>query len=213
MERSTSSLAGPISGIAFVGLLIASLTRIAGDPGVRPEHPAEQIAPFLGDNHGSYRVSAYLLLLGLFFLVWFLGDLHQRLRARVEPSGQWVVSVFFAGGLLLISAALVGGLITLGMSTLGEYGDDPQVARTLLTLWWQQAALTVPGAAALSGAGALLSLRYDALPAWLGAIALLSFVAALAVPWIPVYALWILATSVTLISERPHARVERPAAV
>ena len=62
-------------------------------------------------------------------------------------------------------------LVSAGFTLAGsvsDYGRDPQVARTLVVLQWDWIMVVAAPLAALVGGTAVVSLRFGALPKWLG---------------------------------------------
>ncbi|MDP8992825.1 MAG: hypothetical protein M3N31_07230 [Actinomycetota bacterium] len=200
MERRVWGWLGPVSGILFAVLLVAALATGPGDPGVDPDDPAGEIAGRLVEQSDDNRVSFVLFGLALFFFIWFLGHMRDRFH-RVGEEGRWLVSVFWAGGLLVGAAFLVLGLVQAAQFAVDDYGADVQAAKALFALGWNAAAVLGPPVAAMAGAAAVVILRFGVLPTWLGWVAVVSFVAAIVAPWIPVFVLWVLLVSVALLVE------------
>lgn len=209
MDRRSWWWAGPISGILFVVLLVVGFSIAGGDPGVDPDDPAEQIASRLAQDRDDNELSFPFLGLAIFFFVWFLSHLRDRFR-RVGEEGDWLVSVFWAGGLLFAAVFLMQGLVQAAQFSIDDYGADAQAAKALFALGWNSALILSPPVAAMTGAAAVVTLRFGVLPRWLGWLSVLAFVAAIAMPWIPVFALWVLLVSIVLIVERRREQV-RPA--
>lgn len=201
-----------LSGIAFVVLLVASL--LVSDPNrdaqqtVSPEQASTVLARTMAEHREETALGAYLGLLSIFSLLWFVAYLQRQLR-RAEGDGGWLASVAYGGGLVFagVMTAAVGYQIAMGV--LGDYGRDPVVAKTLVVLTWDHLAVTAAPVAALVGGASGVALRYGALPRWLGwfgvpvMLVLLSptFVAGQVgyLAGLFGFFLWIIATSVVLV--------------
>ena len=209
MERATQGRAGPVCGLGFVAAYAALFALLAGvDPGLRPGDDPEVIAAATGELLGG-AAEPVLFAFGastLLFVV-FLADLHQRVRRAVGDDGGWLATTMLAGGILLVVAYLVTLVVWIGQGVAVHYeAPDPVVVATLYTLAWNSLAVSIPGILAMTGAAAVASLRYRALPTWLGGLAVLAFVAGFVTYWVPVWLLWVLATASTLLVRRSESR-------
>jgi hypothetical protein len=158
------------------------------------------MAARLSDTSQLERFAGPMVLMAaVFFLLGFVGFLHQRLQERSEESRRWIATVFLAGGLVLAAALLFQGFIVLTQTTVVDLAGDAQVAKTLYLLDWLGLAVVVPGVAAMTGAAALLALRDGALHPSLGGLAILAFAATFVMYWAPVWLLWVLITSLFLL--------------
>jgi hypothetical protein len=97
------------------------------------------------------------------------------------------------------AAFLMQGFIQVAQFALDDYGPDVQVAKTLAVLGWNGLSLLSPGIALMMAAAAALILKGGGLPRGLGWLAALGFLAS-PLPWIPVFALWVLVTSIYLLA-------------
>jgi hypothetical protein len=201
MERRTWSWLGPVSGILFVAFLVVAVAIGEGDFGVDPEDPAEVIARRLAADSDENELAFVFFGLATFFFIWFLSHLRDRFR-RVGDEGDWLVSVFWAGGILSVAVFLIQGLVQAAQFSIGDYGGDVQAAKALFALEWNSAMLLGPPVAAMMGAAAVVVLRFGVLPKWLGWVAALTFVTAIVAPWIPLFAVWVLLVSIVLLVER-----------
>jgi hypothetical protein len=200
MERRAWGWLGPVSGILFVAFLVVAVVIGEGDPGVDPEDPADQIARRLAADSDENELALPFFGLAIFFFIWFLSHLRDRFR-RVGDEGDWLVSVFWAGGLLSMAVLLIQGLVQAAQFAVDDYGADVQVAKALFALEWNSALLLGPPVAAMMGAAAVVILRFGVVPKWLGWFAALTFVGAILLPWIPLFALWVLLVSIVLLVE------------
>ena len=196
---------GPACGVlAAVAFVAAQALFPLRGLGVRPEDPAEQISAAMTERlQGGTEFSLFavmlLFLAAVFLLIWFLADLHHRLQRCAEERRRWIATVFLAGGLTLVAALLIQGFVGLVQITIVDFGEDAQVARTLLSLSWVGFGVVIPGVAAMTSAAAVLSLRFGALPTPVGVLAALAFVATFAMYWVPVWLLWVAVTAAVLL--------------
>ena len=160
-----------LSGIAFVGLLVASI--IVSDPNrdatqpVSPTQPAATLAQVLAARQDATRLGAHLGLLSIVALLWFLAALRRHL-ARAEGEDGWLAAAAHGGGLVLAGVLTAGVGYQLAMGVLRDYGSDPAVAKTLVVLTWDHLAVVAAPVAVLVGATSAASLCCAALPRWLG---------------------------------------------
>jgi uncharacterized membrane protein YkvI len=206
MDRRTWGWLGPVCGILFVIVATVAVV-IAGEmDDIDPDDPARKIARELTDKHDDIQLSFILFGVALFFLLVFLGYLRDYF-GRVSAEGTWLVSVFWAGALAYVAAFLIQGFAQQALFVIDDYRRDPVMAKTLYSLGWNSLLLLSPGILAMAGAAAILTFRHRVLPMWLGALSILVFIGA-AFPWIPLFPLWVLLTSIVLL-----VRMRRPAPV
>ncbi len=200
MERRAWGWLGSVSGILFVVFFVVAFSIASTDPGVDPGDPAGDIARRLAEQIDENQLSFPFFALAIFFFVWFLSHVRDRFR-RVTEEGDWLVAVFWAGGVLSAAAFLMQGLVQAAQFSIDDYGGDVQAAKALLALGWNSALLMGPPVALMTGAAAVVILRFGLLPKWLGWAAVVAFAAAIVAPWIPVFALWVLLVSIVLLVE------------
>ena len=162
---------GALSGIAFVALLVASI--VVSDPNrdaeqaVGPEQASASLARTLAERREATRLGAYVGLLSVFTLLWFLAYLRRHLR-RAEGEDGWLASVAYGGGLVFAGVMATGVGYQVAMGVLEDYGADAPVAKALVVLTWDHLAVAAAPVAALVGGASAVGLRFDALPRWLG---------------------------------------------
>jgi hypothetical protein len=203
MDRRTWGWLGPVCGILFV--VVATIAVIlVGDMDIDPDDPAGRIARDLTDKRDDIELSFFLFGLALFFLLVFFGYLRDYL-SRVPPEGSWLVAVFWAGALAYVAAFLIQGFAQQATFVLDDFREDTVMAKTLYSLGWNSLWLLGPGLLAMTGAATILTFRHRVLPTWLGVFSILAFLSAVT-PWIPLFPLWVLLTSIVLL-----VRMRRPA--
>lgn len=191
--NKTSRWLGPISGILFVAALALSNNTFNGIEAEPSDSASTALAAFQAgaDHIGS---AALIEMLGLGFLLLFLGDLRTRLRVKRGPD--WTADGILAGGGALVVAVIIVTAFTLAGAVAGENGHV-EVAQMAVDFLWEGTYLFTPGLLAFGISAAVAAFGNRAIPRWLGAIAVLVTLGALA-PWlgILVFVAWVLAASV-----------------
>ena len=201
------------TGVVFVLLVIAGLA-VAGTAGLDAKAPAALFAADIQENCRALGAAAFLMGLGGVFLLWFVGSFRSVLR-RAEGEPGRLSEVAFASGALLSFMWILWGMLVASAIGLSVHYEHPQGAKTAIVLAFEMIdrpiALLLP--AVLLGASSLVTLRGGALPRWhgwaSGALAALFVVGSglggvfgppLGFP-VVFFPLWVLATSVLLISK------------
>ena len=172
----------------------------AGSPpaSVDPTNSAESIAKALVDARTNLVTGNYILLLSAFLLIVFAGYLHHS--ALPEEGDEWPMTVALGGGIVTAGVLVVIALIGISQGQLDDYGTDPSVARTLVTLGWNGMWMIAPGLTALVGATTLITFNYETLPRTIGFLGTIVSIVLLT-PWWGLGVigglLWITATSIT----------------
>lgn len=215
--RSTTGL-GRIAGaggLAFVLLQLVGqgLIQVGGaEPAF--DAPAEEVVRFFeARNRALFEIGNYVSLLSFVAWIWFLGALWARLRLA-EPRPAWLALVAFGSGLMFLAALSAGWY--LAMFRLEE-GLDPQLARLVFDMGNLGFANSwVPLGSMLLASGAVV-LRTNALPRWLGWLALATAPLLLAaravwtwpiafVPYV-LFWIWVVAASVVLLRRTAGAQL------
>ncbi len=205
MQRSLWNHIGPGAGVLLglggVMLLVVLLgARFGQDLGyVSPRESAEAVTGFLEVNADRFREMSVIRLGLAALLMLFVADLFERLRGALPESARWLSIAFLAGGLLFASGLVLSATLGYGASSIYDFGEDLQTARALHAMSTDSLGATIPGVAVMTATAAAASLGFRALPRWLGIFALAAFAVNLAAYWVPIWALWILATSITLL--------------
>jgi hypothetical protein len=149
-------------------------------------------------------------LLGFAFFLFFLGSLWACLR-DAEGAGGWLSATAFGAGLAEFAVKLGSGAPLL--ATRVNKGMDPEITRALIAMNDASFLLTFLPLAVMLSATAVVTIRWGALPRWLGWMAAVTALGLLgglaggvidpypgwaALPML-LYVLWIVATSVVLI--------------
>ena len=151
---------------ALAALAFAVLYLVSGF--VVPEPPdlnatGVQVQLYFADHSGALAASGYLAMVaGIPFLI-----VLALLRRRLATVGGWMADTAFGGGLVLAAAATAALLIQLGLA-LHPDDLDPATARTLLDVGRFLAPAVTAAVFVMAVAVAVASLRYGALPRWVG---------------------------------------------
>ena len=215
---------GALSGLLFFVTVVASFfTPDTPDA----DDPTAEIVSTIADDRTAHILSVYLTgLASLLFLV-FVGALWSRLRAAEADRGASILVAL--GGVGTAALVLIANGAFLALIEAADEGREPAAVRALfeldevifLSFGWTSAAFYL--------GAALSSLATRSLPRWLGwgaaLIAALFVIASLGVfskddeggalgfVFFLVFLLnllWILATSILMLRERPAARPVGP---
>lgn len=183
---------GPLSGILFVGTVAVAGGIFSGVES-EPSDSARSVLAEFRENADDIGISAVLTMLGIGFLLVFVG--HLRTKFRDAGAGS-AADGFLAGGVALASAFIVITGVQLAGRVAGENGHA-EVAQGASDFLWESVFLFSPGLLALGVTAAIVSFSYRVLPTWLGAFAVVVVLGALA-PWIGilVFIAWVLAASI-----------------
>jgi len=145
-----------------------------------------------------------LALISLVFLVWFLASLRRTLLEAEGGDGR-LTAVAFGGG-LLVTAMLLAGFALNALGSLRADEDGAIAAEVAVVL--QDGSSVLQGLAAtmamvvLLASTAIITMRFRALPIWLGWVsALLAVIGVIGpISWtlLLVFPLWVLVTSIVL---------------
>jgi len=215
-ERRWERLA-PLSGIVAVVLFVVGFLvfELVGDPPGSDE-TAEGYLSYFREDDGSIWGGAWILLVGMFFFLWFLGSLRAAF-SRAEGGVGRLTSIAYTGG---IGAALLltGAVATQISGAIAADENENLSPQTAETLWWAGDGFFVAAGfflAALYAASALITLRTRVLPLWLGIVSATLALASL-VPFITwavvIFAtpIWIIIVAIWLYI-RPDAPAATPA--
>lgn len=171
---------------------------------------SSEIASTFIENQTAIFVGTYLMLLGVFFFISFIGYLRMYLVTH-KNQNNWLVSVSFGGGLVACAMLLLAAHFSQALTIIDNYGGDTQVAKALYALEFNWYLLVeAPALAVFVGATVYIGFTDKALPAWLNVWGAFLTLALLS-PVLPGFGvmvtfLWVAALSVQLlIRTRSHA--------
>jgi hypothetical protein len=198
-EKSSKEWLAPLTGIAFILLIVASFI-IAGDEPPSADEEAQRIVDHYLDNEDALKLSAFLGAVAGTALIFFFAYVSKLLRAARGEGGMLSTLVVVGAAIIGVGAA-IDGTLTFAMV---EAADDiePESIRTLQALWDNDFLPFVLGMQVLWLALGLSLVKSDVLPKWLGWVALAIGVIAFAGPAsffaLPLGALWIIVASIML---------------
>src|SRR4051794_34419273 len=161
MERNSREWLVPLTGIAFVVLLVVSFI-VQGSP-KGADHPANEVAKWYIDNKDSVEVSAFLGTLAAATLVFF----GAYLRKVFDGAGP-MLAILPLIGLAII--AVGGALDNMLLFATAERADDIPAAsvQTIQAIWDNDFLPLFLGAIVFNWSVGFAVLRSGALPKWLG---------------------------------------------
>ncbi len=190
---------GAASGLIAVVVLVAAFAVTgAFDGDVEPSDSAASIAEALA--HRDIGSGPVIVLAGMLIFLVFATYLRRHIM-RAQDS--WLVDLFYGGALLVVVAVFAFAALNLSMDALDDPRSNPEIAKMLFVMEWNLIWLLAPGIIAGAGAAAVMSLRFGALPQWLGWLAILVAITGL-MPWIGalVFLAWIGIVSGTLVVQQ-----------
>lgn len=158
-------LFGAGSGLVASALLIAS--GIVHDIEISATSSASTIAAAVVESQQSILIGAYLLMLGVFFLLFFVGYLRGGGISSADEFS-WLANTGFGGGLIAGGMLLLSAHFIQSLTILQSYGAESQVAKALYLLDWNWYLLVeaIP-IAVFIGANCAYALYHAEWPAWI----------------------------------------------
>lgn len=160
------------SGILFA---LALVLTIAFGSATTPDEtdPVGDWTGYAADNESKLAVSALIMIVGAYWLLWFGAFLRSALGTAEEAARGYVRISF----VVLVGAALGAAGLVLGtaIAALAVSVDDtpPEIMRSLSNVSGAGFALSSVGFAAMLFATTLANARLAVLPKWLGIVALI----------------------------------------
>jgi len=205
MDYSRIERLAPLTGIAFVALLVAGYILM----GTADYFPTQDRAlEIFSANSDQVQLGALLGgFIGTVFLVWFVGCLSNALHKK-SNRGDRLAAIAFGGGIIIaISIALALAIIWIAAARAGRPGGiSGETAVIYYDLYSTiMAAVVSSGLAILIGAAGIASLRTRLFPAWFGWASIVVAVGLLS----PIHYIfeavalaWILVVSIMLFLQR-----------
>ena len=198
----------PLSGIAFLVLVIAGGLYGGKPPGEQGLKSAEELAAAYAAQGDRLSVAVFVMGLGLVFLVYFGSVLKSALDAGAAGASRLPL-VAFGGVLVFVAGAATDFTLMAALVEGAKNKVDPLVVQTLSTYWENDWVPFAVGILLLTSASALSILRYGGAPKWLGWLAALITVVGLIPPIgefaFPAAGVWILLASITLTVQATKA--------
>jgi hypothetical protein len=198
---------GAAAGLAFVLLQSLALGFMSPggwlDPGASK---ADIVKAFAGMPASQLWIGAYLSVLAALCFIPFAARVVTVLR-RADGASGWLSTTALAGGILLVAAELGGAAAVNALLTRAGHDLSSAEAMTLFDLAQALLFLFWAGGTLFLAASAVLSLKFRALPRWLGGaaagIAALSLIAPASTQLLHIPAtlfyLWVIAASIALM--------------
>jgi uncharacterized protein DUF4386 len=200
-----------LGGVLYVVLfIVGAIVTYSGQPDTS-DAPAKQIAWYSDSAHRDQINWGWaLVMLGVFFLIWFLGALRQVMR-RQDPTG-FLTNVATIGGTVYAGTSLVGFSLNNAIKTMSDDTFHHQVYPALIHAA-DDAGYVIHasggiGAGSLMIAGSLAARRAGAIPGWVGVLGIVAgFLGLFSVAFLPQFlvALWILIAGVLVFRASPAA--------
>ena len=196
----TSKLA-PLSGIAFLALVIAGGLYGGEPPSEQGLKSAEELAAAYAAQGDKLSVAVFVMGLGLVFLVYFGSVLKNALDAGTAETG-CLSRVAFAGVIVFVAGAATDFTLVVSMVEAAKNKVDPVAIQALSVYFSNDWVPFAIGILLLTSASAISILKFGGLPKWLGWLAALVAVVGLIPPIgefaFPGAGIWILLASITL---------------
>jgi hypothetical protein len=223
MDSRTGLRWGAATGIASI---VCSAAAVMFEHGtVRATDAPSRIAAYYVDNQQALRIQALLFIIGSGFSLWFFPTLTHHL-ARAEGGRARIAVTALVCAITSVALTLIALTYQLGLAAAGPASGQPAVVGVM------NAVFVVAGLplAVMLTATALLTVRAQAFPAWLGWLAALAAITQM-IPvlgvvadtgplasggWIsaylpyPLYAAWVLCAAVLLITGAPKTGQQTP---
>ena len=156
----------------------------------------------LSANLARTIIGAYLSLLSLVFLLWFVGALRSNLRQTEGGTGRLSATAF--GGGISVAAVLAVGFMLVGQAAAranSVEGLSPDVGIVFYDHYRATLVTTAVGFAVLIGATAVIGLRTKKLPdwlAWASAIIAVGLITPVGFIFVYLALVWVFVTSIWL---------------
>jgi hypothetical protein len=160
---------GAVAGIAFVVLLIVAFATQPSAPDL--DAPARKVASYYTDDREGIQLTIALISVALALYVWFLGTLRGLLRAAEGGAGL-LSGIAFGAGLVVVAGLEILGMVT-AVAAFRPEETGAELTRALNDMGLIGFGVVAPVSAAFFLATAVVVLRTDALPTWLGWLAVL----------------------------------------
>jgi hypothetical protein len=196
-----SSKLAPLSGIAFLALVIGGGLYGGEPPSEKGLKSAEELAAAYVTQGDKLMVAIFLMALGLVFLVYFGSVLKTALDSGSAETG-CLSRVAFAGVIVFVAGAATDFTLVVSIVSAARDKVDPVAVQALSAYFSNDFVPFAVGIILLTSASAISILKYGGAPKWLGWLAALITVVGLIPPigWValPGAGLWVLLASITL---------------
>jgi hypothetical protein len=200
-EDTMSSKLAPLSGIAFLALVIGGGLYGGEPPSEQGLKSAEELAAAWAAQGDKLSVAIFVMGIGLVFLVYFGSVLKTALDAGTAETS-CLSRVAFAGVIVFVAGAATDFTLVVSMVEAAKEKVDPVAIQALSAYFSNDWVPFAIGILTLTSASAISILKFGGVPKWLGWLAALIAVVGLIPPIgffaMPATGVWILLTSITL---------------
>ena len=196
---------GAASGLVAVIVFNVALAVGGRDPRFAEDLEASDSAATIAEALAQRDIGAGPVIFLAGALVFFVFASYLRSHL-IREQNSWLADLFFGGAVLVVAGIFASEAILLAMEALDDPRANPEIAKTLFIMDWNARWLLLPGLVATAGATAAMSIRFGALPLWLGWLSVLVAITGL-IQWIGflVFIGWIGLVSVTLLVQQFRA--------
>ncbi|HUP99394.1 MAG TPA: hypothetical protein VM093_02950 [Aeromicrobium sp.] len=213
----TSKVLGPLSGVAFLVLVIGG-ALYGGEPPAEDSHvkSANDLAAAYAAQGDRLLTAVFAMGLGLVFFVFFASILKTTLDTGTSPT-HCLSRAAFAGALIFTMGAATD--LTLGVATVEAAKDkvDPVAIQALSAYFSNDWVPFAIGIVLLMAGSALSIINHGGLPVWLGWLAALIAIVAVIPPIgefaFPAAGVWVLLASITMAVRAAKAPTAGPPAM
>jgi hypothetical protein len=164
MDNDRYARYGALTGIVFVVLLVIGFLIVTPTP-PDLDSPVDEWSQYYIDNQDAIRAALVLVTASLFFFIWFLGSIASALRLAFGNPRLPTVAV--AGG-ITFTATLFVAITATAVAAHRPDEVSPELTRALNDVAVLAGVPMIAGLVAFFGATAVVILRTDILPPWLG---------------------------------------------
>jgi len=195
----------PLTGAVFVILVVVAFVALGQDtPGAHAS--AQKVQTYYSEHQGREAAAAFVLALGLPFLVFFSSVLYRALRTA---GGQGrLAAAAFGGGLLAAAGFGFAAAIHFALADAADKASTLGATQTLNVLDNDSFIPFAAGLGILLLASGLAAVRYGALPRWLAWVGIVLGVATFTPAGFIGFigsGVWIIAASIALYLRGPLA--------
>lgn len=158
------------TGVAYFVFTVATIFIFDWNSVPQPGTSAKDIAAFYTNNVERMRSANFVLVIGIGFLIWFMGSVRSRLAVAEGPAGR-LAPLAFAGGTLTALLYLVATYLPNGFPDDLQKLDDTAIVAYhagVQALHNPLIGASTVTRAILLGAVGLASIRVGAMPKWFG---------------------------------------------
>jgi hypothetical protein len=211
-QVSTWGRLAPLTGVVFVVIVVLVFAIGGSTPG--DHDTAAKVRDFYGSHHNKHMTLAFIMMLAVPFLLFFVSSLRYDLR-QAGGTGQ-VANAAFGGGVLAAAGIGILAFVHLALADAADSANTIGTAQVLNVLDNNDFLPLAAGVAVLVFASGLSAVRHGGLPTWMGWIGIVlgvvSFTPAGFFSFL-LSGIWILIASILLTMARSADQTAAPAPV